>query len=84
MIICLIYGVNLTFMYAGIIDFRRKLFYMKILQSMISPDKDKQFVFSTYFPTLNICSIRNLNSWISLRDASLDLGQKYTVRIFVY
>ena len=53
-IICLIYGVNLTFIYAGIIDFRRKLFFMKILHSLISPEKDKEFMFSTYFPTLNI------------------------------
>ncbi|CAI2384059.1 unnamed protein product [Moneuplotes crassus] len=83
-IIMLIYGVNLTFMYAGVIDFRRKLFFMKILNNLISPNKDKDFIFSSYFPTLNICSIRNLNSWLLLREAALDLGKKYTQRIFVY
>jgi hypothetical protein len=80
----LIYGVNLTFIYAGIIDFRRKLFFMKILHSMITPDKDKYFAFSTFFPTLNICHTQNLNSWMILRTASLDLGKKYTQRIFMY
>jgi hypothetical protein len=83
-IIVLIYGVNLTFIYAGIIDFRRKLFFMKILHSMITPDKDKYFAFSTFFPTLNICHTQNLNSWMILRTASLDLGKKYTQRIFMY
>ena len=85
MVLCLlIYGVNLTFIYAGIIDFKRKLFYMRILKAMISPEKDKFFAFSTYFPTINICSTQNLNSWMVLREASLDLGKKYTYRIFVY
>lgn len=83
-IILLIYAVNLTFIYAGIIDFRRKLFYMKILHSMISPEKDKNFAFSTYFPTLNICCTKNLNSWMLLRQACMELGKKYTYRIFVY
>jgi len=83
-IIILIYGVNLTFIYAGIIDFRRKLFLMKLLHSMISPEKDKYFAFSTYFPTLNICDTKNLNSWMLLRAMCLDLGKKYTYRIFVY
>lgn len=83
-IIILIYGVNLTFMYAGIIDFRRKHFFMKILNNMIAPDKDKEFIFSSYFPTLNILSIKNLNSWLLLRESALDLGKKYTQRIFVY
>lgn len=53
-VIILSYGVNLTFIYAGILDFRRKLFFMKILNSLISPTKDKDFVYSAYFPTLNM------------------------------
>lgn len=51
----IIWGYNIRFIYVGVTDFRRKLFFMKILKSMISVDKDKDFIFSTYFPTLNIC-----------------------------
>ena len=53
-IVILIYGVNFTFIFAGLTDFNRKLFFMKILQSMISIEKDQDFMFSTYFPTLSI------------------------------
>jgi hypothetical protein len=52
-IVVVLYGVNLIFVYAGIVDFKRKLFYMKILTSIISPEKDEGFLFSTYFPTIN-------------------------------
>jgi len=79
-----IYGYNIKFISWGILDFRRKLFFMKILQSMISLDKDKHFVFSHYFPTINIVCYKNLSSWAQLRCSSLDLGLKYTYRIFVY
>ena len=80
----MIFGYNLRFTYVGVTDFRRKLFFMKILKSMITVDKDKDFLFSTYFPTLNICWMKNLNSWMMLRSTCLDLGLKYTYRIFVY
>lgn len=52
-VVILLYGINLVFIYAGVVDFKRKLFYMKILTSMISPEKDEDFLFSTYFPTIN-------------------------------
>ena len=68
----------------GITDYKRKLFYMKILNSMISFDKDQKFTFSTYFPTINIAYAKNINSWMSLRNAWLDLGSKYTLRISSY
>ncbi|CAI2386762.1 unnamed protein product [Moneuplotes crassus] len=83
-LILVVYGANLSFMFAGIIDFKRKLFFMKILNSLISFEKDKKFVFSSYFPTLNVCSINNLSSWLVLRESCLDLGRKYTQRIFIY
>ena len=78
----IIFGYNIRFNYAGVTDFRRKLFLMKILQSMISVEKDKDFTFSTYFPTLNICWMKNLNNWMQLRATCLDIGLKYTYRIF--
>ena len=84
LIVILVYGVNFIFIFAGIIDFKRKLFFMKILQSMISVEKDPDFTFATYFPTLNICNFKNLTSWMQLRAACLDLGKKYTYRIFLY
>ena len=53
--IFVVYGTNLIFIYAGLIDFKRKLFFMKILQSIISPNKERNFAFSNYFPTINSC-----------------------------
>ena len=53
--IYIVVGYNFKFLSVGLIDFRRKLFYMKVLQSLISVDKDKQFTFSSYFPTINVC-----------------------------
>ena len=83
-IILLLYNANLAFVYAGAGDFKRKLFYMKILQSLITPEKDEDFMFSNFFPTLNACCTENLKSWIQLRALTLDIGKKYTYRIFIY
>lgn len=79
-----LYGVNFLFVFAGIIDFKRKLFFMKVCQSMISPEKDEDFMFATFFPTINVCCTKNLASWMTLRRSLLDLGKKYTYRIFLY
>ena len=79
-----IYRWNMLFLNIGVIDFKRKLFYMKILQSMISVEKDDKFAFSTHFPTLNITWVKNLGSWVWLRQAWMDLGKKYTIRIHMY
>ena len=46
--------VNLLFVLIGIIDYKRKLFFMKIMTSLISPAKDKDFVYSSFLPTMNI------------------------------
>ena len=78
------YRFNIMYIQWGITDYKRKLFYMKILNSMISFDKDQKFAFSTYFPTINIAYAKNINSWMSLRNAWLDLGSKYTLRISSY
>ncbi|CAI2359033.1 unnamed protein product [Moneuplotes crassus] len=79
-----IYNANLFFVISGLADFKRKLFLMKILGSLISIDKNRDFVFSSYFPTINICCHKNLKSWLILREACLDIGKKYTYRIFLY
>ncbi|CAI2386921.1 unnamed protein product [Moneuplotes crassus] len=79
-----IYKANLIFVIAGLVDFKRKLFLMKVLKSLISIDKDKNFILSSYFPTINLCCHKNLKSWMILREACLDVGKKYTYRIFLY
>ena len=83
-IVFIIHTANLAFVYAGSGDFKRKLFQMKILQSLITPEKDEDFIFSNFFPTLNAWCTVNLRSWVQLRALCLDLGKKYTYRIFIY
>ena len=76
--------VNLLFVLIGIIDYKRKLFFMRIMTSIISPAKDKDFVYSSFLPTMNILCYFNMRSWMELRTCLLDLGRRYTARINLF
>lgn len=46
--------VNMTFILVGLVDFRRKLFYMKMMSALIDPDKsDKKFLYAHFLPTVD-------------------------------
>ena len=85
MINFLIHYLNLTFLIVGIVDFRRKLFYMRMMSIIIDPNsRDDELLESHFLPTLNFIEANNLMRWFVLRKACLDFGRKYTTRIFIY
>lgn len=77
--------VNLRFVAAGLTDFRRKLFFQKVMSMLIDPEKrtsDKDV--KNIVPCLNLLDSRTLRRWMYLKRSSLDFGKKFTHRIFLY
>ena len=46
--------LNSSFILFGVLDFKRKYFYMRLLRSMLQPTPEKNFTFGNMFPTLNL------------------------------
>ena len=82
----LIFLPNISFILVGAADLERKVFLMKCLTKMITPNLANKFEFSKspLIPTLNICSEANYFNWLKLRKIFLDVGKKFTSRIFLY
>lgn len=77
--------INMTFILVGLVDFRRKLFYMKMMSAAIDPDiKESEFIAANFLPTLDFTNSNNIFRWLALRSSLLDFGKKYTKRIFIY
>jgi hypothetical protein len=77
--------VNLRFVAAGLTDFRRKLFFQKVMSMLIDPEKratDKEH--KKLVPCLNLLDSKTLRRWMYLKRSSLDFGKKFTHRIFLY
>ena len=45
---------NSVFLLFGVVDFKRKYFYMRMLRSMLLPNKEKEFIYGNLFPSLNL------------------------------
>ena len=76
---------NVLFILTGILDFGRKLFYQKILGALLDPQRhfnDPPYL--KLIPSINIICNRNIRRWMFLRKISLDIGRKFTLRIFLY
>ena len=77
--------INVLFVLTGILDFGRKLFYQKILGALLDPQRhfnDPPYI--KLIPSINITWYRNIRRWMFLRKVSLDLGKKFTLRVFLY
>ncbi|CAG9324460.1 unnamed protein product [Blepharisma stoltei] len=75
----------LMFVYIGICDFRRKKIMIDECTAMISDIDIKDTVwFVRNFPSADMHDLRTIESWYTLRTASLDFGRKFTYRIFAY
>jgi len=85
MITASIHHVNLEFIIFGVIDFRRKLFFQKTMSALIDAERriDSTSLINS-LPHLNLLDSDNLRNWMDLRRSSLDLGQKFTLRVFLY
>lgn len=69
-----VHTINIAFVNTGMMDFDRKLFFMKALSSVLMPRKDRKFIYSHMFPTMNIMDHNNLMAWLNLRTLMLDIG----------
>ena len=77
--------INVLFVLTGILDFGRKLFYQKILGALLDPQRhfnDPPYI--KLIPSINITWYHNIRRWMFLRKVSLDLGKKFTLRVFLY
>ena len=80
-----LHKVNMDFIAFGIVDFRRKLYFQKIMNQLIDTDRSlTQSDFMRNVPLINILEPNNLRAWMDLRRVTLDLGKKYTKRVFMY
>ena len=76
--------VNTRFILFGVLDFKRKYFYARMLRSMLLPTRDKHFTCGNMFPSINLLDAQSISSWMQLRNGMLDLGKKYTERVFLF
>lgn len=77
--------VNLVFVTFGLIDFKRKLFFQKIMGALINAERkmnDPSYIRLT--PIINVLDPDNLRRWMTMRRACIDLGLKFTLRVFLY
>lgn len=80
-----IHFINLKFIVFGVVDFRRKLFFLKVLMALIDPEGSlNEEEITKSIPVINITCPNNIRRWMRLRRSSLDLGKKYTYRVFLY
>lgn len=55
---------NYLFIYAGVLDFTRRLYMIKAVGSLISPTKDNYGLEFRIYPTINITCKQSLATWI--------------------
>jgi hypothetical protein len=76
--------LNYTFVFAGLVDFQRRMIMLKACGSMLEPVKTLQDPMYRTFPTVNYVDPPSLHSWFQMRLCLIDLGRKYMSRIFIY
>jgi hypothetical protein len=80
-----IHFVNLGFVIFGLTDFRRKLFMQKNIGLLINAERHMNDpAYMKLIPVINFVNPVYLRRWIMLRRTILDLGLKYTLRVFIY
>jgi hypothetical protein len=84
----LFFRYQMRFILQSFIDYNRKIFLMKQLESLISTERT---VFTKYLPNMNILDITTAQSWFKMRTIVKDYGYRMTVRhelllpaIFIY
>lgn len=81
----ILHTINLMFVSTGINDYRRKLFFQQSLSALLSPARtfnDPDFY--AEIPSINITDPNSIRRWMFLRRATLDLGKKFTTRVYWY
>ncbi|CDW91059.1 UNKNOWN [Stylonychia lemnae] len=75
---------NYIFLGAGHVDFQRRFYMIKYISSLINPTKQSLEIMYQISPTINLVDRASLHIWFQLRCCTMDFGQKYQRRIFVY
>jgi hypothetical protein len=90
---CIIYNIlvfivvfyaSMLFVEIGGNDYSRRLFCMKALSAMITPDKSLLSSVFKLIPTINFFCPVNLNSWFNTRLLSMDIGLRFMKRMELY
>ncbi|TNV82796.1 hypothetical protein FGO68_gene899 [Halteria grandinella] len=75
---------NYIFIYAGLIDFHRRVKIMSACGALIDPVKENLDIDYRIFPTVNFFDVHSLHSWYQMRQCLMDLGKRYLNAIFIY
>lgn len=75
---------NYIFVFAGLIDFYRRLLMIKGCSALLNPFKSNVGLKYRVLPSLNPCCKESIHSWLMMRLCVMDFGRKYLNRIFIY
>ncbi|CAI2386395.1 unnamed protein product [Moneuplotes crassus] len=80
-----LHKINLDFIVFGLVDFKRKLHFQKVMNDLLDPQRDnKSTAFTNFIPNIDVLEPDNLRAWLDLRKCTLDFGTKFTLRVFMY
>ncbi|KAL4434725.1 hypothetical protein ABPG74_017145 [Tetrahymena malaccensis] len=76
-----LYCIGGSIMTGGLIDMLRKLYMLRQLTFMISPNKLRQLEMKKIYPTINIFRSVNLKGWSLMRQVAMEYGKPYLLRV---
>ncbi|EAS07554.2 transmembrane protein, putative (macronuclear) [Tetrahymena thermophila SB210] len=76
-----LYCIGGSIMTGGLIDMLRKLYMLRQLTFMISPNKLRSLEMKKIYPTINIFRSVNLKGWSLMRQVALEYGKPYLLRV---
>ena len=74
----------LTFILAGVYDFRRRKLMMAQCSALISHVDNKYLYLDRNMAKLDLTHVSTILSWYHMRAAFLDYGKRFTLRLFLY
>lgn len=75
----------LTYIIVGVVDVKRKMFLMEQCSAFItSRESNNSFLEYYKIPRFDMSDVKTIDSWYTMRTAFIDLGRRYTYRIFIY
>ncbi|KAL4483556.1 hypothetical protein ABPG72_016837 [Tetrahymena utriculariae] len=76
-----LYFIGGSIMIGGLIDMLRKLYMLRQLTFMISPNKLRNLEMKKIYPTINIFRSVNLKGWSLMRQVAMEYGKPYLLRV---
>ena len=75
---------NMAFILFGMVSIKRKYMQMRVLSAMLQPVASGPYFLGHELPSINMLDAQSIRAWLSLRASLLDLGCRFTNRVFLY